>query len=432
MLPWDSTQSTLRWTPILISNRFITAPTSRSPLDCSEELFTYTFTFLQVMPRFLDLVFTFGQQDQQKDFHYTAFSEESFLDQGEAEASAIPRLGRSGRDIHICYNLWSVEESDSPESLGWATRQTAVYHSFDVDTARSLWINVKGNQLMQERITQAVQSFGHLRVDATRNSSGAFSATLHTHLLIMEWSGENWRSLISSMEKHMNSVLDKARSIPFRTVEEALTVDPSVLLEHLNAPQTTHGRQQSRTNSGLTNRQFSRAATADSNWSMFGPKRIGSGLTGLSKPPTGMQTSVLASSPVSPTIPENLPTTTTPLATTFSQSTALGSSTKESQFKVFEQFSFEEQQKLTNLEEKLQQASLVMSLNVDILSEIMEYYESIGSSDDVPSKIKDDCAVDLQYFCRRVKSIIRDHKMEQSRIATLIRKLENGKSLVRA
>lgn len=401
-------------------NRFITAPTSRSPLDCPEELFTYTFTFLQVMPRFLDLVFTFGQQDQQKDFYYTTFNEESFVDSHEARSSAIPRLGRSGRDVRLCYNLWSVEESDSPGSLGWAIRQTAVYHSFDIETARSVWINVKGNDLMQRRITQTVQSFRHLRADTTRSYSGAFSAALHTHILIMEWSSENWRSFISSMEKEIRSVLDKAQSIPFRTVEEALTVDPSVLLEQLNAPQTHRGTSQNRTNSGLTNMHFSRVPTAASKLSNFNlTKRIGSGLTGLSTTPTETQVSGSASSPMAPTNRESLPPST------------LAMPAKDSQFKVFEQFSFEEKQKLTILEARLQKARLVMSLNMNILGELMEYYETLGSFDSAPQEGRTDCAVALQYFCSRVKGIIQEQKREQSRIDTLMRQLANGKSLVR-
>lgn len=411
--------------PGLISDRFITAPTSRSPLDCSKELFTFAFTFFQVMARFLDLVLTFGQQVEEKDFHYTAFSEESFLNSDEARLYAIPRLGRSGQDIRVCYNLWSVEKSSSP---AWSIRQTAVYHSFDVHTGRSVWINVKGNELMQARITQAVNSCGPLQVAAMESDSGAFSAALHTHMLIMEWSGENWRSLISSLEKDIRSILDKAQSVPFRDVERALTVDPDALLEHLNVSETPHGKSYSRANSGFTNTHFSRAATADSSWSKFSPtKRIKSGLSKIS---TGFQTSGLPSPPMSPRTPESPLRITSPLPKTLSWSGALDMPGKESRFKVLEQFSIEEQQKLTNIGARLHEASLVMGLNVNILSEIVEYYESIGFSGEIPAEIRKNCAADLQYFCRRAKGIIRDQKMEQSRIGTLMRRLEDGKSLV--
>lgn len=60
----------------------------------------------------------------------------------------------------------------------------------------------------------------------------------------------------------------------------------------------------------------------------------------------------------------------------------------------------------------------------------MEYYETMGNSEGIPPEIRNCCAADVQYFCRRVKGIIRDQKMEQSRIDTLMRRLEDGKSLV--
>lgn len=215
------------------------------------------------------------------------------------------------QDLRLCYNLWSVEKSSSPE---WSIRQTAVYHSFDIDNGRSVWINIKGNKLMQERITQSVKSFSPLQASASKTNSGAFSATLHTHILIMEWSAENWRSLISSLKKDIGSVLDKAQSIPFRAVERALTVDLSVLLEHahLKVSETTHGGSQTRTNSGLTNTQFSRAPTSDSNWSKFSTRRIRSGLSKIS---TGTQPTGLPSPSMSPTILESLPPILNPLTT---------------------------------------------------------------------------------------------------------------------
>lgn len=104
---------------------------------------------------FLNLVFTFDEQMMPTDFQCTAFRHATFLSLKNAKDYAINKLARSGREFRLVstvLNLWSVEKSTSPS---WSIRQTAVYHSFNVDTGRALWTNIRGNILMQERISEA-------------------------------------------------------------------------------------------------------------------------------------------------------------------------------------------------------------------------------------------------------------------------------------
>lgn len=380
------------------------------------------------MPRFLDLAFTFGEQQAEKDFHYTAFNAENFLDNSDAKKYCIPRLGRSGHEIRHCFNLWSVEESEAPPY--WSIRQTAVYHSFDVCTGRTAWINIKGNELMQRRITQALGSTSQLQPSSLKTTSGSFSASLLTLLIVLEWSGENWKSRINDLQKQLSQILMKAKNAPFKSIEEALSLDANVLLQQLSATEETAGKQPRRIDSAVYAKPPRRADTLQSVLSSVSPKRI---LSGLSRASTSVdpekRDSPLLSKAKTPPSPIKLePLLTSP--TLLQQAPLNSEATYESKFSVLQEFTVEGLQKLTDVASKIHEVKLVMKLNTEVINEIIDYYKTLVESDDIPVDIKKDCAADLNSFFRRARAVIRNLEMEQSRSDTLMRMFEDGKSLV--
>lgn len=382
-------------------------------------MFTYLLSFLQVMPKFVDLALAFGSQITPKEFHYTAFSEESFLDTGDARLHAIPELGRSGKELRLCYNLWSVEESKRPGP--WSIRQTAVYHSFDLDTTRALWINIKGNEAMADRITQAIGTSSQLQPSSIKTKSGAFAASLLTHILIFEWSAENWRELISHLEKKLREVLRTAKSASMDKVETALDVDLNALIQQLSNPEPTPKRVFSRVNSENRNGP-PRANTVTSNWSIA--ERI---RTGFSRRSTGVDTYAQNSGPLSSPASPISPILS---STVFTQAQRNGPVGELGQLSLLRDFKVRGLQELTNIGEKLHEASLVMKLNMDILDEVVAYYEFLVSTNKIPCDIQRDSGEAFQTFVRRVRGIARDQQMERSRIETLIKMFEDGKDLV--
>lgn len=378
------------------------------------------------MPRFLDLAFTFGEQVAEKDFHYTAFNAENFLDASEAKKHCIPRLGRSGREIRHCFNLWSVEESET-SPYGWAIRQTASCHSFDVCTGRNVWINMKGNELMQERITQALGSSSHLQPVSLKTTSGSFSASLLTLLIVLEWSGENWKSLVNKLEKELSDILMKAKNAPFKKIEEALSLDPDTLLQQLTATEATAGNLPRRTDSGIHVKPPPRTDTIRSAWSSVSPKRI---LSGFSRASTSVDTEK-QNSPVltqTKTPPEPLkPLLKSP---TLQETQFTSGAIHQSKFSVLQEFTVAGLQNLTTIASKIHELKLVMKLNAEVINEIMDYYKTLVEGDDFPADIKKSCKADLNDFFRRARAVIRGLEMEQSRSATLMRMFEDGKSLV--
>lgn len=375
------------------------------------------------MPRFLDLAFTFGEQESEKDFHYTAFNAENFLDVSEAKRHCIPRLGRSGREIRHCFNLWSVEGSET-SPYEWAIRQTAAYHSFDVCTGRNVWINMKGNELMQKRITQALASTSHLQPVSLETTSGSFSASLLTLLIVLEWSGENWKSLVNNLEKKLTDILMKAKSFPIKEIEEALSLGPDIFLGHLAASEATTGKSPRRTDLGVQVQPPPRPCTIRSVWSSVNPKRI---LSGFSRASTRVDTEkqdspALTGKKSSPEPLKSLLVSPTLQVTsgTFHQRN----------LSVLQEFSVDGLQKLTTIASKVHEVQLVMKLNAEVINEIMDYYKSLVDDNGFPGEIRTNCTADLNDFFRRARAVTRGLEMEQTRSETLMRMLKDGKSLV--
>lgn len=376
------------------------------------------------MPRFLDLAFTFGRQVEDEDFHYTAFNEETFLDVSEAKKYSIPRLGRSGQEIRHCFNLWSVERSDSRPY--WSIRQTAVCHSFDVCTGRHVWINIKGNDLMQERITDTLGSTSQMQPGSLKTTSGCFSASLVTLLIYFEWSGENWKTRINELEGELRDLLNNAKNYPFKKIEEVLSLDPESLLQHLNSAAATRGKVSPRIDSAIHGKPLSRANTFRSVLSSVTSKRI---LSGFSKASTNVE----AGTQDSPTVTEvkhPLETLRPVLRASTLQQTPFTPEAVQEKFKVLQEFSVDGLQKLAEIATRVHELRLVMKLNVEVIHEIMDHYKMLAESDDMPLNIRKDCRADLNSFFRRARAVTRGLEMEQSRSEALMRMSEDGKWLV--
>ena len=156
-------------------------------------------TYHQVMPVFLDTLFPFGKQQYPQDFHFSGLWYESRLPESQ-RGPRIPELGRSGRDFQLCYSLKSVEPWKSDPEWPWSVRQMAVYHAFDAGSGSAVWIVVKGNGLMKDRLKSETESPGPLGSSSSSTSSEAFASALKTHLVFCDWAGENWRWYIKFLE----------------------------------------------------------------------------------------------------------------------------------------------------------------------------------------------------------------------------------------
>ncbi|KAF1948008.1 hypothetical protein EJ02DRAFT_391532 [Clathrospora elynae] len=430
----------------------------------------YTFwipgALTPVTPSFLDFVFPFGRQEHAQDFHFSGLREESRLDpyQGNDMPS---ELGRSGRDLRFCYNLRSVETSKSQTSLPWSIRQCAVYHTFDLENGRLFWMLVKGNKDIKDRVTEASERPTHNRI---KSRTETFAASLATHLLLCNWSGENWRWYINDLEDQFQALtrgalafqVEKPPTSPSSPMSpDSTVVSPQIGMgifrkaswvspnsfspRTITLPQLVTTRSTTLTNNAQpqTHSQLQSPvghnSPNDDTWmkSRMGrpyraTKRVTSNLSHLSQIITGSVRSWwLDDTNRRSTSPEeekqvpllSSPTKLTPphLPPSFSDSDIN---------KTTDIFTFSNLQQIHYIEEKAQEALLVLKMNTEVLEQLREHYQYVTNHTGFPQELSTDCKADLLHFDKGVLGVEKDLRMLQSRTETLLHLLANRKTLL--
>ncbi|KAH7305646.1 hypothetical protein BKA65DRAFT_520672 [Rhexocercosporidium sp. MPI-PUGE-AT-0058] len=353
---------------------FVHAPHSRERLKITKAMFLFTMTYHQVIPAFLDFVFPFGKQEYCQDFQFSGFRSDdrlAVIDRG----LELPQIGRSGRDIRMCYNLKSVEPSNGQKQWPWSIRQIAMYHSFDIETGKAFWLIVKGDQLMKKRIEAATSSRYSGKLQVLDAFATSFSSTLQNHLIIFDWCREHWRWYINFIEQELQKV-----------TREALLVDLDRDVNYIE-----------RTPCQLRASEAISLPTCISPASVWekAPWRF---ISQLSHHPTGFFHSTQQASTPRP---------------------SSSSANSEDSLETSEDFSFSDLQEVQSLEEKANEAGLVLESNINTLSEVRQHYGEVVNSEEFPAVVKAACSREIYKF-----------EKTQSRTKVLLRLLTDRKSLL--
>lgn len=342
----------------------------------------YAFTYHQVLPTFLDYLFLFGKLKftglPPQGFHFSGFRSESTLFSKKMRLP-LPELGRSGLDYSMCYNLKSVEPSNPLKEprRPWLVRQTAVYHSFDLETCKSFWINIKASPSIRDRIVETTMP-AEGPTDIVNSKANAFVESLNIHLLIIDWCGENWRWYIDYLEQLSD---DKTRRALLSREDASIPRTPPMQLPRVStAPVESLN-------------PISRAGT----WL----KKQG-------------------------TFPKTKPQLSVPLAN-------LNPAASESQSYIVEKeddFSFSNLQEVQNFEDKTNDVLLMLESNINISTHIRDYYVMIFESSEFPQELKINCKDDLTRFTNAISSVVSDLKMQLARAKMLRAQITDRKNLV--
>ena len=347
-----------------------------------------TTSYHQIMPSFLDFLFSFGAQHHAKDFFFTGFRHDTRLSELEKNI-AIPDLGRSGRILRICYSLRSVEASPDQEKWPWSIRGTATHHAFDFETGRTNWLIVKGEggASMKDRIIAETSSQNGNMFSKFDSCDQAFSSSMSTHLLLCNWSVENWRWYINYMEQEVQAITRKTLSVTVAKPQ----VEPKPKLV------------------------FTRTATGV----LVPPKKTptSKSLTITPQPTVQLAKVVSALPNVGPPGPPP------PLST-------LPPPMNVDPFQPDSEFSFEDLRRIEYIEEHANEALLVITLNSSILSALAQHYTFIIESTSCPSELKTKCAIDFSRFVGRISDISVEIQIQKARVETLLRLLADRKALV--
>ncbi|KAK0622341.1 hypothetical protein B0T14DRAFT_426565, partial [Immersiella caudata] len=157
---------------------FLYTASSRGRLCCSLELLTHVLARHRVMPSFLDFVFEFRNTE-------SPLTTAMFRFEDRIETSS---------QIQHAFSIMAPEK-ERPDSSSWLIRRVAAYHSFDTTKGKSVWIIVKGNKVIRDRIGSSSPTVSK-KTQKQRQSEFALS----THLLILEWCTENWALYLDDLE----------------------------------------------------------------------------------------------------------------------------------------------------------------------------------------------------------------------------------------
>jgi hypothetical protein len=379
--------------PQIDISRFIHAQSSRYPLGCSKKQLLHILTYYQVTPCFLEHVFTFCARDEPH--MRTSFRTEDYLSLHD-QPLQLGQLGRSGIQLQHCFNLVGVEH-DKEANWPYLYRQTAAYYSFDIIEGKSVWILIKANNVIRKRIQQSTESTQRRRnLRQFTSAEASFSSGLSTHLLIYEWSVENWTGYIDFLEL---KVQEYSGFIKYSPVT-GLTQEKE-LAQALSKRPTWQGDKMPRQNSGFSQR-FQRRTSS------FG-KMINAGTRAFSdKLPLKLKKSSVAaaSAPPQPTKVKVM-----------------------DELNLDEIFSFNQLQNLHRLAAQLERAMLVIKQNKRVLLEMLERFTELRGSTDFANRMRVD-DINFQDFFRRTRRCLSELENQGGRLETLQAGLDKDVALV--
>lgn len=370
---------------------FAQSVSSRDALACEKEQMLLILSHIQVMPSFLDTMFTFRARE---DPHMrTRLSYETCLGKSQPKLT-LPSLSISGFRIQHCFNLIGVEKDETQDDP-WLIRQTAAYHSFDVACRRSTWIVLKGNKLIRDRLQASTAGYRKRHPEYPQTAQGCFFANLRSHMLIFQWSAENWESYIDYLE----AMLRRPKNVA--TYGPVLELAKDEGIEMRLKKNETWATLSSRQGTGLSD-MMSASSSPTISGRVFGMFRSSSGLDSQLKQPSAQ---------VSPS----------PTAT----------DEKMQDLDLDELFSFDQLQSLHRLGARIQEAINILAENKKLLEEVKQYFQSLIESQNFLSFVDLEAYTeDVAVFFRGVDKIIREMDSHQARLKDMLHDLEKNTTLV--
>lgn len=382
---------------------FVHAAHSRDKLKVSREMLMLCFSNFQVFPEFVDFLFPFGFRSDKQDFYFSGFRHR--LQLAERWRNNAPNARRVSKKFQLCYNLKSVETSDTDT---WSIRHCAVHHSFDVMEIRASWVTVKGDSLMKRRIESATSNQGPLGTSDFDSMDQAFNASLETHLIFCGWSAENWRWYINYLEDSFQHMTQRTFSAPVHvTVLPTAETDRFTLGPRIDTGRTNGSKFSmfSRTESQLVDKRPLKPALKH---------RVSASRT-YTNPDTGK------SQPLPPDEDND------------EEDDEPESSLKPTDDKVEDKsrgFSFGKLRKVHKIAEKANEAVLVLKQNINILAQLKIFYRSTLNHKDFPKDLAGSCKDANGDFATRIEGLENDMQIQILRLETLLRLLKDRKTLL--
>ncbi|KAI7787255.1 hypothetical protein LA080_000592 [Diaporthe eres] len=350
---------------------------------------------------------SFGKQKAPLGFHSASFCQDDLTKPSQSALVEIPEFGRSGWELRHCYKLHGLETSSPNSKAKWSMRQTAIYHSFDMENGRAMWLAVKANNEIRDRIKEGTEYLEAMRASNSSSPGSSFVACLTTHLIAFDWCTEGWRFHLGDIESDVREILVKVKSTPLEPLGDELNFTPRLIT--------------AATMPSLRDREGSMVSRQNTLQAHEGPMQAfnvtKAGITNLCKAMKGIVPEAEA---------EKTRETNLPLDAQADQRERISNHLEK-----LKGFSLAEFQRLNFFTGKLQEEKLAINLNIGVLRSTREYYRQRYQSAQFPSAIKDcsESCGSFEHFIQRVTSLEKDLEADTARIEALILLIEDGKRL---
>lgn len=393
----------------------------------NRSMLCFLLSYHQVMPVFLDFIFPFGEQSETNDSYFGGLRDEICLGTKQ-RGIEISRFKRSGSELRLCYNLRSVEPAFQPPELPWSIHHSAVYHSFDVENGQSLWINIKDNGLLEDRITDATRTSSF--VSDPRTLDAAFSASLTIHLCLCDWSCENWRGYLNDLESEFHRLAKEAPHIPrdgdTNSTARSTRVDTGSISPRgtSRAIATTDSLATMTAAKSWQDRRYDHSKTNRARLTVVGRLKKGLHLSFAYLKNSLSRHSSQKDNANQPSTPSHI------LNAKKMPEGMLPDSSQDRDERLQEVYTSTALQAIQELEDKAQEALLVLRLNAEVLKELRRHYHSATSHSAFPATLKSQCEVEFAKFNKKVLDFENELHMLQLRTETLLQIIASNKGLV--
>lgn len=338
----------------------------------------------QVMPEFMESVFSFGYREHGEDCALTSFQSHNFLTDSQSGLQ-VPELGRSLQTMQHCYGLRSVERSGSQPDWPWSIRLCSLYHSFDFESTQSVWIVIKANRLIEKLVRDEMMTKQRRSHSDETSLSESISKALQIHEMVAQWCGSDWQFYVKFLEGQLQDITRPALSVTMEPDE----IGPYGFDHFTDEPETILTSQMSTGGSSLRREP-----------------------TALRKMCTSLRT-----------YPAKLPV----LKEKFG---SRSDTIRRPKMTVSRhQFSFKDLPRVHYIEEKANEAVDVLENNEEILQALKEEYSSVlpvpQSSTEWP-----EMELALDRFEKRISNIQINLRQQRVRLEKLLRLLRDRKTLV--
>lgn len=256
-----------------------------------------------------------------------------------------------------------------------------ILHNFDFRKNQSTWIVVKAEghskieSSMRHKIVKNLQFDQAPAYRSIETVKDGFQSGLIMHQQFAEWAGDNWRWYINALEELAQKELG-----PLMTADVFANQQSPGSISRAGTAETTPSQKASRTSSL---RFLSFIVRKARNFGAVDPAPLGRKEND-----------------------ENLPDPS-------------------------EEFSWDELRHTENLQEKVDEAMLVVKANSNILTTLSQHFESISASKAYPDSLRSDCYEDIDRFSEKLRYIIKELAMQEARLHTLHELVAGRKALVR-